>query len=49
MAGNCMDSHVGIIGSTAAFGSMPDDILRRILDVTGFAVDAVLGIDLETR
>jgi hypothetical protein len=27
----------------------PVDILARIFDVAGFAVDAILGIDLQTR
>ena len=38
-------SHIGIIGPTAAFRCHPCDILSRILDVTGFAMDAILRID----
>src|SRR5690606_2968231 len=40
-------SHVRIIGSAAAFGRDPVDILGRILDVAGLAVDAVLRVDHE--
>src|SRR5690348_1114392 len=39
--------HVRVIGASAAFGSDPVDILGRVLDVAGFAVDAVLRIDLQ--
>ena len=39
--------HPRIIRPTAAFGRYPDDILRRVFDVAGFAVDAVLGVDLQ--
>src|SRR3990167_4892771 len=42
-------SHVRIVRAAAAFGRDPDDVLRRILDVAGFAVDAVLGVDDEAR
>src|SRR5713226_10260026 len=42
-------SHVGIVGTAAAFGHGPIDILCRILDVAGLAMDAVLRVDLETR
>src|SRR5689334_15968741 len=42
-------SHIWVIGATAAFGRNPDDILVGILDVAGFAVDAILGIDHEFR
>src|SRR5205085_10874109 len=41
--------HVRIVRAAAAFGRDPDDVLRRILDVAGFAVHAVLGIDLQAR
>ena len=40
-------SHVGIVGPAAAFRRDPDDVLRRILDVAGLAVHAVLGVDLQ--
>src|SRR5260370_11156421 len=42
-------SHVGIVGTAAAFGHGPIDILCRILAVAGLAMDAVLRVDLETR
>src|SRR5690242_10456371 len=42
-------SHVRIIWAAAAFRDHPIDVLHRILDVTGFAVDAVLRVDLESR
>src|ERR1700740_2826020 len=41
--------HVGIVGATAAFRRDPDDVLRRVLDVAGLAVHAVLRVDLQTR
>ena len=34
---------------TTAFGGHPDNVLARVLDVTGFAMHAVLGIDLQAR
>src|SRR5690554_7352650 len=39
--------HVRIVRTTAAFRRYPGDVLGRILDVTGLAVDTVLGVDLE--
>src|SRR3546814_13109572 len=41
--------HVRIIRPTATFRHHPIDILRRILDVAGLAMDAVLRVDLQTR
>src|SRR6202007_2281982 len=41
--------HVGIVGAAAAFRRDPDDVLRRVLDVAGLAVHAVLRVDLQTR
>ena len=41
--------HVGIIGSSAAFGHDPVDVLGRVLDVARLAVDAVLRVDLKPR
>src|SRR5262249_54024510 len=41
--------HVGIVRATAAFGGGPIDVLRRVFDIAGFAVDAVLRVDLEAR
>src|SRR5690348_13582892 len=41
--------HVRVIGASAAFGSDPVDVLGRVLDVAGLAVDAILGVDLEPR
>jgi hypothetical protein len=40
-------SHIRIIGATAPFGRNPGNILIGILDVTGFAVDAILRVDHE--
>src|SRR6266852_267715 len=40
--------HVGVIRSTAPFGGNPGDVLIRILDVAGFAVDAILRVDDKT-
>src|SRR5262249_43506970 len=42
-------SHIGIIRSPAAFGHHPVNVLSRVLDVAGFAVDAILGVDLQAR
>ena len=41
--------HIGIIGSSAAFGHDPVDVLGRVLDVACLAVDAVLRVDLKPR
>src|SRR5262249_13577636 len=40
-------SHIRIIGASAALGRNPSDILVGILDVAGFAVDAILRVDHE--
>ena len=42
-----LTSHIGIIWSAAAFGHYPSDILFRIFDVAGFAVNAILIVDLK--
>src|SRR5690554_467071 len=42
-----MELHVRIVGATAAFRRYPGDVLGRVLDVAGLAVNAVLGVDLE--
>ena len=39
--------HIRIVGSATAFGHHPIDVLSRVLDVAGFAVNAVLGIHLQ--
>lgn len=36
-----------IFGSAAAFGRHPVDVLRRVLDIARFAVDAVLCVNLQ--
>src|SRR5437868_12922559 len=41
--------HVRVIGSSPAFGRDPVDVLGRVLDVAGLAVDAILGVDLQAR
>src|SRR5690606_16162430 len=41
--------HVRVVRAAAALRRGPDDVLRRVLDVAGFAVDAVLGVDDEAR
>src|SRR5947209_13645390 len=41
--------HVRVIWSSTAFGSDPVDVLGRVLDVAGLAVDAILGVDLQPR
>ena len=40
-------SHADVVGPAAAFGRDPDDVLRRVLDVAGLAVHAVLRVDLQ--
>ena len=40
-------SHIRVIRPAAAFRRDPVDVLGGVLDVAGFAVDAVLGIDLQ--
>src|SRR4051812_22373945 len=39
-------SHVRIVRSARPLGGLPVDVLVRILDVAGLAVDAVLRVDL---
>ena len=39
--------HIRIIRSAAAFGYSPINILCRVFDVAGFAVDAILAVDPE--
>ena len=34
---------------TTAFGGHPDNVLARVLDVAGFAMHAILRIDLQAR
>src|SRR5256885_16570613 len=41
--------HGRVIGASAAFGCDPVDILGRVLDVARFAMDAILGVDLQPR
>src|SRR4029079_16627742 len=40
--------HVRVIWASTAFGGDPVDVLGRVLDVARLAVDAVLGVDLES-
>src|SRR6056297_3727305 len=42
-------SHVGVIRSVPALRHRPVDVLRRILDIAGLAVHAVLEVDDEER
>src|ERR1039457_60224 len=42
-------SHVLIIRPAAALGRNPGDVLIRVLDVAGFAVDAILRVDDKFR
>src|SRR5512141_2019579 len=41
--------HIGIVRPSSAFGDDPVDVLGRVLDVAGLAVDAILRVDLEAR
>jgi hypothetical protein len=52
MAGKAMPArslHVGIIGSSSAFGDDPIDVLGRVFDVAGLAVHTILRVDLKAR
>src|SRR4029453_6532754 len=44
--GGIIASHIHIVRPAAALGGDPVDVLVRVLDVAGLAVDAVLGVDL---
>src|SRR4051812_17767723 len=41
--------HIGIIRPSSALGNDPVDVLGRVLDVAGFAMNAILRVDLEAR
>ena len=41
--------HVRVIGASSAFRCDPVDVLGRVLDVAGLAVDAILRVDLKPR
>src|SRR4051812_26846418 len=47
LSGQGARSHADVVRSAAAFGRDPDDVLRRVLDVAGLAVHAVLRVDLQ--
>src|SRR5471032_2300546 len=40
--------HIRIVRAAATFRRHPDDVLGWILDIAGFAMHAVLGVDLQT-
>ena len=40
--------HGGVVRAARAFWRNPGNVLGGVLDITGFAVDAVLGIDSKT-
>jgi hypothetical protein len=40
-------SHIRVIWAAATLRRNPGDVLIGVLDVTGFAVDAILGVDHE--
>src|SRR6478672_11778906 len=42
-------SHIDVIGPVSALRRHPSDVLRRVLHVAGFAMDAVLRVDLEPQ
>src|SRR3989304_6237076 len=37
----------GVIGASAPLRADPGNVLARVLDIAGFAVDAVLSVDLK--
>jgi len=39
--------HARVVRSAATFRRDPDDVLRRVFDVAGLAVHAVLRVDLQ--
>src|SRR5260370_30937408 len=41
--------HRLVIGPTATLRRNPGNVAIRVLDVAGFAMDAILGVDLVTR
>jgi hypothetical protein len=41
--------HVGIVRPFAALGHNPGDVPRRVFDVTGLAVNAILMVNLAWR
>src|SRR6266850_4081467 len=41
--------HGLVIGTASALGRNPGNVAVRVLHVTGFAVNAILGVDLEAR
>jgi hypothetical protein len=44
-AGAPRSSHIRIVRASTAFGRNPGDVFIGVLDIAGFAVDAVLGVD----
>ena len=42
------ESHPGVTGTTPALRHDPGNVLGRVLDVTGFAVNTILRIDLKS-
>jgi len=44
-----LELHIRVVRSTQAFRGYPTDILRRILDITGLTVNAVLSVNLKAR
>src|SRR5829696_9995562 len=47
--GEPLSSHIWVIRTAAPLGRHPSDVLIRILDIAGFAVDAVLRVDDKAR
>jgi len=47
VAGLTTPSHAVVGGTAASLGHHPVDVLLGVLDITGLAVDAVLGVDLQ--
>ena len=41
-------SHVGVVGTATAFGGYPHDVLSGVFDIAGFAMHAVLRVDLQS-
>src|SRR5262249_39286075 len=46
LTGTCL--HIGVIRTVASLWGNPGNVLSRVFHVTGFAVDAVLRVDLKS-
>ena len=40
--------HIWVVGTATAFGGYPHDVLSGVFDIAGFAMYAVLRVDLQS-